>query len=89
MPEKNIDISGVSVGVGVVVAVISSYIVFVIKTIFNKIATSNAEVKKDLEHQRESILSLYTASNQSIAEIARIEERIEAIKSTCEKNHRG
>ncbi len=89
MPEKSVDISGLSVGVGVVLAVVSSYAIFVIKTLFAKIESVQTEIKKDLEHQHTAILDIYSTLNKSAQEIARIEERIEALKQACEKNHRG
>jgi hypothetical protein len=89
MPEKSVDINGVSVGITVVVGIIASYLFFIVKTIFAKINSAHAELKKDVDHHHAAILDIYTTLNKGVAEQARVEERISALKEVCEKNHRG
>jgi peptidoglycan hydrolase CwlO-like protein len=99
MPEKSIDVNGLSIGISSVIVLVASYAVFVIKSLQKgisdlkeslneKIKSVKDDIEKDIEHHRTDILDIYNNVKIYSERIAKVEADISTIKSEHGKNHK-
>ena len=99
MPEKSIDVNGLSIGISSVIILVASYAVFVIKSLQKgisdlkeylneKIESVKDDIEKDVEHHRTDILDIYNNAKIHTERIAKVEADLNTIKIEHGKNHK-